>query len=304
MKQQRIFDPDVQSLVNEVELGDSTRTTKGSKSDPYDFDLSQWREYENILTDSLWLLGKRDSSGVHTGSYHGNFVPQIAQQAILRFSRPGDVVVDAFVGSGTTLIECQRMGRIGIGIELNPAIAGEAQERVERERRVGDSPQHLIIGDTCLVATWERVRALAHEHGKSGTPLVILHPPYHNIIRFSDLPGDLSGLSTVEDFLGLFSTSVANAAACISNGGHLVLVIGDIYTNSEWVPLGFKCMQSVLDWAGDKKSKFILKGICVKDIQDNRAKRNQEKLWRYRALAGGYYIFKHEYIMFFRKGRR
>jgi hypothetical protein len=33
----------------------------------------------------------------------------------------------------------------------------------------------------------------------------------------------------------------------------------------------------------------------------NRAKLNQEALWRYRALAGGYYIFKHEYIFLFKK---
>ena len=33
----------------------------------------------------------------------------------------------------------------------------------------------------------------------------------------------------------------------------------------------------------------------------NRAKRNQEHLWRYRALANGFYIFKHEYVLLFQK---
>jgi len=44
-----------------------------------------------------------------------------------------------------------------------------------------------------------------------------------------------------------------------------------------------------------------LKSILVKNMVNNRAKLNQENLWRYRALAGGFYIFKHEYILVFKK---
>ena len=45
-----------------------------------DLDLNQWREYTDIETDSLWIIDKRDNSGVHSGYYHGNFVPQIPHQ--------------------------------------------------------------------------------------------------------------------------------------------------------------------------------------------------------------------------------
>ncbi|MBI4505070.1 MAG: hypothetical protein HY691_06010, partial [Chloroflexi bacterium] len=44
------------------------------------------------------------------------------------------------------------------------------------------------------------------------------------------------------------------------------------------------------------------KAINVKDIQGNeRGKGKSENLWKYRALRQGFYIFKHEYIMLFRK---
>jgi hypothetical protein len=49
-----------------------------------DIDLNQWKDYGNIMTDSLWLLGARDKSGVHTGELHGNFIPQLPHQAMLR----------------------------------------------------------------------------------------------------------------------------------------------------------------------------------------------------------------------------
>lgn len=83
-----------------------------------DIDLSKWKEYSEIITDSLWLIGSRDKSGVHTGELHGNFIPQIPHQAMLRYTKREDWVLDTFLGSGTTLIECRKLGRNGIGIEL------------------------------------------------------------------------------------------------------------------------------------------------------------------------------------------
>src|SRR2546425_752128 len=66
-----------------------------------DLDPARWREYTDITTDSLWLIPERDKSGAHLGDYHGNFVPQIPYQAMRRFTRQGDVVLDGFLGSGT-----------------------------------------------------------------------------------------------------------------------------------------------------------------------------------------------------------
>lgn len=68
-------------------------------------DLKNWKEQTDIITDSLRIINERDKSNGHSNVYHGNFVPQIPQQFIKRFTDIGDVVVDAFCGSGTTLIE-------------------------------------------------------------------------------------------------------------------------------------------------------------------------------------------------------
>jgi len=42
-----------------------------------DLNLNNWKEYQNIITDSLWIFKERDKSGAHKGNYHGNFIPQI-----------------------------------------------------------------------------------------------------------------------------------------------------------------------------------------------------------------------------------
>ena len=46
------------------------------------------------------------------------------------YSEPGDLVVDPFAGFGTTVVEAQRLGRRGIGYEIDPDIIGAAGAEV------------------------------------------------------------------------------------------------------------------------------------------------------------------------------
>jgi len=97
-----------------------------------ELDLNNWKANTEIITDSLWLIPERDRGGAHTGYLHGNFIPQIPRQAMLRFTRKGDIVVDTFLGSGTTLIECKRLGRHGIGIELQRKFIADSTLEVKK----------------------------------------------------------------------------------------------------------------------------------------------------------------------------
>lgn len=49
------------------------------------------------------------------------------------------------------------------------------------------------------------------------------------------------------------------------------------------------------------KRSYRLKSIVVKNFEGTAGKRSQKELWRFRALAGGFYVFKHEYIFVFQK---
>lgn len=123
-----------------------------------------------------------------------------------------------------------------------------------------------------------------------------MHPPYHNIIKFSNRKDDLSNAPSTGDFIKRFGSVVSNFFDLLEPKRYLAVVVGDTYTHSEWVPLGFYAMQEVLSRNG-----VMLKSVLVKNMENNRAKRNLEHLWRYRALVGGFYIFKHEYIFLFKK---
>lgn len=75
----------------------------------------QW--YGGRNQSDLWSYDKPAHN-----SLHPTMKPvELMERAIINSSRPGDVVLDPFSGSGSTLIACERTGRICRTIELDPA---------------------------------------------------------------------------------------------------------------------------------------------------------------------------------------
>ena len=256
-----------------------------------DINLNRWKEYDDIQTDSLWIIDRRDVSGVHTAGYWGNFVPQIPYQMMKRYTKKGEWVLDTFNGSGTTLIEGQRLGRNTIGIELQSRMVDHAKKLVTAEPNRHDVIVDVVQGDSAIID----YKALLADYGQKSVQLVIMHPPYFDIIKFSDDTRDLSNASSVENFLEMIGAIVDNVSHVLDKGRYLVVVIGDKYAKGDWIPLGFQTMSEVM------KRGFVLKSLIVKNFEDTSGKRHQKELWRYRALVGGFYIFKHEYIFLFKK---
>ena len=256
-----------------------------------DLNLNRWKQYNDIITDSLWIVEKRDRSGNHSGGYWGNFVPQIPHQLLRRFTKPGEWVLDPFLGSGTTLIECGRLNRNGIGIELQPSVAARTRRAIA-PRSAGPSSRRIVVTGDSTAVDYKKELAAA---GIPSVQFVLVHPPYWDIIRFSSKRSDLSNAPSLPVFLERFGSVIRRCSGVLDRGRHLAVVIGDKYRAGEWIPLGFYAMEEVL------KSGFTLKSIVVKNFNQTRGKRNQEELWRYRALHGGFYVFKHEYLFLFQK---
>ncbi len=267
-----------------------------------DLDLKKWKE-SKLLTDSLWVINRRENKGKHNGSYHGNFIPQIPHQLIQRYSKEGEVVFDPFMGSGTTAYEAENLRRSFIGIDIQSSLVKGVKETFSRRELMPSSSNgkrrtflELMRGDSAAEATFSKVKQILEKHKKKRIQFALLHPPYADIIKFSDHPDDLSNSDSLEKFLAGFTAVLQNILSILEKGRYVAIVIGDKYAKGEWIPLGFYCMSRA------QKLGLLLKSVIVKNMEGNRAKRNLEQIWRYRALAGDYYIFKHEYILLFKFG--
>lgn len=264
----------------------------------HDLDLKNWKSYPELITDSLWALGSRSRSSVHKGDYHGNFVPQIPEQVLRRFTRAGDVVLDMFCGMATTLIECRRLGRHGLGIELQSSVCAQSRERLEEAENPQQVTTSILCADSACPSVVAKVQKALQPLGRERVDHVLLHPPYWDIITFTNGEDerDLSSFESLDGFLEAFEAVVRHGVELLEPGRFMTLVIGDKYAGGEWVPLAFECMDVM------RACGLTLRAINIKDIQGNeKAKGKNNNLWRYRALRNGLYVFKHEYVMIFKK---
>jgi DNA modification methylase len=80
---------------------------------------------------SVWTVATRPYKGAHFAT----FPPALIEPCILAGSRPGDIVLDCFMGSGTTAAVALQHGRQYLGCELNPEYGPLQDERI---RAAGD----------------------------------------------------------------------------------------------------------------------------------------------------------------------
>ncbi len=259
-----------------------------------DLDIDKWKE-SDINTESLWLINERDKRGKHENIYHGNFVPQIPNQLIRRYTKSSETVFEPFMGSGTTLFECEKLNRKYIGFDINPKIVTYVQEKMS----VSAFASEFYIKE-CNSLDGNRVKeniktALDNFFTKS-IQFVLFHPPYMDIVKFTDKADDLSQIGNLKEFVGKFKIVCENSLKYLDKNRYFAIVVGDVYKNGEVLPLAFYCMDMIKRYFSVK-----LKGIVIKNIEGNRGKIGQHNIWKYRALNSDYFIFKHEYIFVFKK---
>ena len=88
--------------------------------------IQQWREV--CRKRSVWNI----PTSPYPDAHFATFPPDLIEPCILAGSKPGDIVLDPFFGSGTTGEVAQNLGRSWIGCELNPEYEPLQKRRTEQ----------------------------------------------------------------------------------------------------------------------------------------------------------------------------
>lgn len=245
-------------------------------------DIKQWRELQNdITTDSLWIssvstnnrplfmIPKRDWDIKNDSKFQGLFIPEIPYQFIRRFLPENGIVWDCFGGSGTTYRVAEYLG-----IEKNCILTD-----------LHPTQEYIIFGD----ATEYKLENKAD--------LIFCHPPYHDIVKYSDDERDGSNQQSIEGFLEWLEKVANNCYDNLNKDGYLILVLGNLYQNGEEKTLGV--------WGKDvfcKGGKFKCKAHIIKDYGETKGTEGKNYNLNYvRQLRGGYNNFYGDNVFILRK---
>lgn len=224
------------------------RKPKELENKPGRYDI---RNTLNDLTGKEWLLltksyWETEISVIDKGAYQhpAPFMVGDVKKLISMFTKKGMIVLDPFVGSGTTLIAAGVLERKGVGIDLNPAYESLYQERM-RNINIGNQSEY-IVGDSLRVL--ENIGMVDY---------IVTSPPYHNILRnnskgtrhhtgknyrmsardgvayYSEFENDLGNFEQYEDFLESFQKIMQKAYACLKNKKYASIIISDFTVNKK-----------------------------------------------------------------------
>ncbi|NLJ78715.1 MAG: methyltransferase domain-containing protein [Tissierellia bacterium] len=233
-----------------------------------------------LETTSIWSFPNRGSWANHNGKYRGNWSPYVPRNLILRYSKNQDIVLDQFVGGGTTLMEAALLGRRGIGIDINPDAIKISSKNISElnmkkgmlNLRTGDARNLNFIKDNSI-------------------DLICTHPPYADIIKYSEnIKGDLSNYC-LDDFLIHMQDVAGESYRVLKKGKICAIMIGDTRKNKNIKPLGFQTMEVFL------KAGFTLKEIIIKHQHNCEMTR----YWKEKSAQYNFFLIAHEYLFIFEK---
>jgi len=182
------------------------------------------------------------------------------------------------MGSGTTLVEAKLLNRNAVGVDINP--------------------QSVLISESNLQFQCETNSKIFARNGSaadlhfikdSHIDFICTHPPYANIIKYSEgIEGDIS-LLDVEDFLTEMKKVAVESFRVLKKGKMCAVMVGDIRKYGKMIPLGFLMMEYFLH------EGFTNKEIIIKEQHNCRSTDYWEK------KNNNFLLLAHEYIFVFQK---
>mgnify|MGYP000232606298 CR=1 FL=1 len=114
-----------------------------SKCSKYTFNyqtMKQLNDNKQMRSDD-WLInicsGKERLKDIKNQKLHNTQKPEeLLLRVVLSSTKPGDLVLDPFFGTGTTGVVCKKLGRKFIGIEKNPIYLKEAKKRILKVKKI------------------------------------------------------------------------------------------------------------------------------------------------------------------------
>jgi DNA modification methylase len=206
------------------------------------------RNTVNDLTGREWLLLTRSFWFTEPSvddklayKHPAPFLVGDVERLIKLFTKQGMVVLDPFVGSGTSLLAANKLGRKAIGVDLNASFKDLALSRMFKKQY---TDYQYIVGDAGEVV--DQIETVDY---------IVTSPPYYNILKnrtkgirhfsgkafrmaardgvkyYTDDPNDLGNAGTYAEFIERFARIMRKCFSKLQSGRYCTVIISDFTVN-------------------------------------------------------------------------
>lgn len=272
--------PNQDKLVAESAGPPETNGSSGRMKDDAEAPSVSPRNTLNDLTAKEWLpetisvwtqrgLGASHPDAQIERQHPAPFSFTDVSRLVRFFTKRGDLVLDPFVGVGSTLKACAIEGRRGIGIELNSKYCDLSEERLRKEvdgNLLTENDQQVICGDA---------RDVLFEIPADSVDFVVTSPPYWNILhkedhktkqerlthgldtRYGDDSRDLGNIDSYDKFLEELAAIFQMCGSALKKNKHLCAVVSDFREKGTYRMFHADLGNKLGDFG------FVLKGIKI-----------------------------------------
>ncbi len=246
---------------------------------------------------TVWVF--RDTSQLPI-RYMGRCIPEIPRNCLNRFTKPGDLVLDPFMGSGTAVGECIELGRRVIGVDPTDGALRATRLRLERyfptvsmdEHLTGENrrkvPYCVMKGDS---------RRLPIKDGQ--IDFVFAHIPYWSVITYSKPEeknsSDMSRIWSLGAFHKELLQSFTELHRVLKSEKFCAVLVGDVRQGGRKVPLGYTTLALLL------ASGFQFYDQMIK-VTDNAISMRRPVVMK-KAVEEDRSITVHEYVIVVKKAK-
>ena len=242
---------------------------------------------------SIWDTGK---SAEEARLGHPAIFPMALVRRLLEiYTHAGDLVLDPFMGAGSTLVAARELGRPAIGFEIAPQFVALASERLRNAEQSQQEEAKVAVYN-------EDARNLLSFVKSDSVDLVVTSPPYWNIHQqrrtadgktprpYTTSSEDLGNIDSYSDFLAALSTVFQHLFAVVKPGRWCVLIVMDLRKTDRFYAFHIDCIHQMVT------SGFRLEDIIIWD------RRSEYHNLRPLGFPTTFRVNKaHEYILIFQK---
>lgn len=218
-----------------------------------------------IESTTLWDYPKQSYGKTPKGNnkYAGVTPAFIIYNLVMRYTQPGDLVLDPMCGSGTTIDVCKEENRRAIGYDIVP------------------TRPDIIRNDA---------RKLPLE--SDSIDMIFIDSPYGDNIKYNDDLANFGEISAEDEkFYDELEKVMSESYRVLKPGKVLAWLISDQWVKKKFTPVGFKIYERLCKYFD------TVDIICV--ARHNQS--SNTGVWHYRAVKWNFYLRGFKYLFIMRK---